>query len=133
MTLFPFMALSPRMDTVETDPPTPGMLSRIGKTKQNQYTLPRCSPHTRLLPSNAQTCAQSQFSMRHLPRSVINTQSEPAVISPYRFYIEHNEAAITQKLASAIKSFLLDQSWSDVNCSCSFPNGKLRTVPGKPP
>lgn len=69
------------------------------KTKQNQLACPPA------VPSDAQTHAQSRFSMRHLPRSVINAQSEPAAISPYRFYIEHNEAAITQRLASAIKSF----------------------------
>lgn len=33
----------------------------------------------------------------------INTQSQPHVISPHRLFIEHNQVAITQKVASAIK------------------------------
>lgn len=96
------------------------VVSRIKKNKTKPINTP-------VVPS------KSRFSMRHLPLSIINTQFEPGVISPYRFYIEHNEAAITQKLAAAIKSFRPDQSSSDVNHSSSFPNGERRTLPGTSP
>lgn len=106
-----------------------------GNRHTHMHDVTHYNSKTRFPTSQTHKHTQSQFLTHHYVQSIINTQSQPHVISPYRFFIELNQAAITQKLTSAIKSFLLIKRllmWTTVD-SGSFLKGKHYTVSGRSP